>query len=45
MLSAILQLVVSAYSVGGWGSISNEVILLITMSIMALEAVKFHIFF
>jgi hypothetical protein len=33
---------VFAYSAGGWGSILNEVIFLITM---AFEAVKFHLIF
>jgi hypothetical protein len=36
---------VFAYNVGGWGLIPNEVIYLVTMSIMALEAVKYNLFF
>jgi hypothetical protein len=35
---------VSAYRAGRWGSIPSEVIFLITMSIVASEAVKFHLF-
>jgi hypothetical protein len=34
-----------AYSASSWGSIPIEVIFLITMSVMALEAIKFHLFF
>jgi hypothetical protein len=33
------------FGVGGWCSVLNEVIFLITMSIMTLEAVKFHLLF
>jgi hypothetical protein len=45
MLIVITQLVVFPYGAGGWGSNSNEVIFLIIMSVMALEAIKFHSFF
>jgi hypothetical protein len=34
-----------AYGAGGWGSNFNEVISLIDMSVMVLEAVTFHSFF
>jgi hypothetical protein len=36
---------VFAYGVGSWGSIPNEVIFLITMSVMALEARNIHLLF
>jgi hypothetical protein len=34
-----------ACGVGGWGSISSNEIFLISMSVMALETIKFNLFF